>query len=306
MLVVVALGGNALLRTGEALHTASSRACAQRAVAAIAEIATAHEVVITHGDGSQVGLLALQSEAVRDLRAYPLDMLGRASEGTIGYMIEQELGSNLPGRAVVSLMTRVVVDAMDPAFRTPAAPIGPVYSEDAARKLATTRGWWVAPTETGWRRVVASPTPRSIVELPAIRILLDANAVVVCASGGGVPVIVDSNGAHHGVEAVIDKDRSSALLARSLGADALLLLTDVPAVEAGWGTPDAHPISSATVDELRSLELEPGSMGPKVAAACWFATTTGGISGVGSLDDAAAILGRRAGTTITAPEHAYA
>ena len=306
MLVVIALGGNALLGRGELPGVEVQEAVARRAAAAIAEIAADHRVVVTHGNGPQIGLLALQSEAVRDLRTYPLDVLGAESEGMLGYMIERELGNALPGRSVVSLMTQVVVDVMDPAFRAPTEPVGPAYSEDAARKLAATRGWWVGADGTGWRRVVASPTPRSIVELPAIKILLDANAVVVCMGGGGIPVVVDTHGSRHGVEAVVDKDRSSALLARSLGADALLLLTDVPAVDAGWGTPDARPISCATTEELRSLKLEAGSMGPKVSAACWFATTTGGVSGVGSLEDAPAILGRRAGTIITAPEHAYA
>ena len=306
MLVVVALGGNALLRRGEPPDADVQRANVHRAVAAVADVAADHKVVVTHGNGPQIGLLALQSEAMRDLRAYPLDVLGAESEGMIGYMIEQALGNALPSRSVASLLTQVVVDVMDPAFRAPTKPIGPVYREDEARKLATDRGWCVAPDGSGWRRVVASPTPRAIVELPIVRILLDANVVVVCTGGGGIPVIVDSHGARHGVEAVVDKDRSSALLARSLGADALLLLTDVPAVEEGWGTPDARTISTATADVLRSMHFEPGSMGPKVSAACWFATTTGGIAGIGALEDATAILQRRAGTIVTAPAREHA
>ncbi|MCZ7536840.1 MAG: carbamate kinase [Acidimicrobiia bacterium] len=305
MLVVVALGGNALPRRGEAPEAGTPLTNVRHAVAAIAEVASGHRVVVTHGNGPQIGLLALQSEANRDLRAYPLDILGAETEGMIGYMIEQELGNTVPGRRVASILTQVVVDVMDPAFRAPTKPIGPVYREAEARRLAAERGWHVAAAGDGWRRVVASPTPRAIVELAAIRILLDAGALVVCAGGGGIPVVVDSHGARHGVEAVIDKDRSSALLARGLGADALLLLTDVPAVMRHWGTPDAHPIPSATADDLRSLQLDPGSMGPKASAAAWFAATTGGFAGIGAIDDASEIIHGRAGTVVEAvvPEH---
>jgi len=305
MLVVISLGDNALLRRRESPEAETPRATARRAAATLAEIAAEHRVVIMHGSSPSTALLALQSEAVRDVRTYPLDVLGTESEGMIGYMIEQELRNALPGRSVVSLVAEVAVDVMDPAFRTPTEPVGPVYCEDEARSLAATRGWQIAPAGTGWRRVVASPTPRSLPDLPAMQILLEADAVVVC-TGGGIPVVIDSRGAHHSVEAVVDKDRASALLGRGLRADALLLLTDVPAVEAGWGTPDAHPVSSADVDDLRALELEPGSMGSKVAAACWFAATTGGASGVGLLEDAPEILAGKAGTTITASHHAYA
>ena len=256
---------------------------------------------MTHGNGPQIGLLALQSEAVRDLRAYPLDILGAESEGMIGYLIDQELGNVLPDQQVASIVTQVVVDVMDPAFRSPTKPIGPVYTEQEARRLTSERGWYIAADGGSWRRVVASPVPRSIVELPVIRLLLDAGVIVVCAGGGGIPVVVDSDGSRHGVEAVVDKDRSSALLARRLDADALLLLTDVPAVEEGWGTPQAHAIERARADELRSMRFAPGSMGPKVSAACWFATTTGKFAGIGALGDAAAILRHEAGTIVTAP-----
>ena len=299
MLVVIALGGNALLRRGDSPEADLQRANVRHAAASIAEVASEHQVVVTHGNGPQIGLLALQSEAMRDLRAYPLDVLGAESEGMIGYLVEQELGNALTDRAVISLITQVVIDAMDPAFRAPTKPIGPVYTEDQARKLAAERGWSVAADGPGWRRVVASPTPRAIVALPVLRLLLDAGVVVVCTGGGGIPVVVDSNGTRHGVEAVVDKDRSSALLARQLGADALLLLTDVPAVEQGWGTPEARPMSKVTAEELRTMQFAPGSMGPKVSAACWFAMTTGGMAGIGALEDAAAILRQEAGTIIT-------
>lgn len=301
MLVVIALGGNALLRRGESPEADLQRRNVRRAAIAIGEIASEHQVVVTHGNGPQIGLLALQSEAVRDLRAYPLDILGAESEGMIGYLIDQELGNVMPDRQVASIVTQVVVDVMDPAFRSPTKPIGPVYTEQEARRLTSERGWYIAADGGSWRRVVASPVPRSIVELPVIRLLLDAGVIVVCAGGGGIPVVVDSDGSRHGVEAVVDKDRSSALLARRLDADALLLLTDVPAVEEGWGTPQAHAIERARADELRSMRFAPGSMGPKVSAACWFATTTGKIAGIGALGDAAAILRHEAGTIVTAP-----
>jgi carbamate kinase len=245
-------------------------------------------------------LLALQSEALRDVRTYPLDVLGAESEGMIGYMIEQALGNALPDRVVVSLLTQVVVDALDPAFRKPTKPIGPVYTEAQARELAKQRGWFVAPDDStgAWRRVVASPAPRAIVELPAIETLVEHGVVVVCAGGGGIPVIVDVHGARHGVEAVVDKDLSAALLARQLGADALMLLTDVAAVELDFGTPNARPLRTVTPRELRRHRFAPGSMGPKVDAAAWFASTTGRPAFVGALADAAGVLAGRTGTRI--------
>src|SRR5689334_16798966 len=229
MLIVAALGGNALLRRNESLDAETAQRNVKIAASALADIAREHQLVVTHGNGPQIGLLALQSEAFRDVRTYPLDVLGAESEGMIGYLLERELGNVLGSVPVASLITQTVVDALDPAFRKPTKPIGPVYDEARAQALAGERGWSVALDGADWRRVVASPTPRSIVELPTIRLLLEHGVVVVCAGGGGVPVVVDSAGARHGVEAVVDKDSASALLARQLGADLLLLLTDVAA-----------------------------------------------------------------------------
>lgn len=299
MLVVVALGESALLNGGGYENAGVQRPAVRRAAGAVAEVAADRRVVVTHGSGPQTGLLSQQSQPVRDLRAYPLDVLGAGDEGMLGYLLEQELGNAVPDRQVISLLTQVVVDPMDPTFRAPTEAVGPVFTEEQARKLAAERGWQVAANGTGWRRVVASPTPRSIVERRAIETLLDSDTIVVCAGGGGIPVVVDSNGARRGVEAVVDHDRAAALLARELNADALLMLTDVPAVEADWGTPNARPIRRATTGELRALSLDPATMGRKVAAACWFVATTGGSAGIGCVAEAPAILRQEAGTIIS-------
>lgn len=300
MLVVTALGGNALLRRGEQADVGIQRAHAATAVTAIAAVATEHDVVVTHGNGPQVGLLALQGEAYADAAPYPLDVLGAETEGMIGYLLDQELVNELGGARVATLLTQVVVDADDPAFERPTKPIGPPYDSDGAERLAAERGWALAPDGRGRRRVVASPEPRSIVELPTIRLLVEAGVVVVCVGGGGIPVVLDEHGRMKGVEAVIDKDLAAALLACELGADALLLLTDVSAVAADWGTPDERALGEVSSAELRALDLEPGSMGPKVEAACRFAEATGGIAGIGALADATAILRGERGTRVRA------
>jgi carbamate kinase len=298
MLIVAALGGNALLRRNESLDAETAQRNVKVAVSALADVAREHQLVVTHGNGPQIGLLALQSEAFRDVRTYPLDVLGAESEGMIGYLLERELGNVFGDRPVASLITQTVVDALDPAFQHPTKPIGPVYDADRAQALARERGWTVAPEGKFWRRVVASPTPRSIVELSTIQLLLGHGVVVVCAGGGGVPVVVDSGGARHGVEAVVDKDRTSALLARHLGADLLVLLTDVPAVEVDWGTPDARPLGTVTPTELADHHFAAGSMGPKVEAALSFVRSTRRPACIGALADAGAIVEGTAGTRI--------
>jgi carbamate kinase len=296
--VVVALGGNALLRRGERAEAATQRANTVRAVRAVAAVAEHHEVVVTHGNGPQVGLLALQAEAYPDVTPYPLDVLGAESEGMIGYLLDQELTNALPDRAVATLLTQVSVDATDPAFAAPSKPIGPVYDEATGERLAAERGWVVGPDGDGVRRVVASPQPQAILELATIRLLMEAGVLVVCAGGGGIPVTVTEEGATRGVEAVVDKDRAAALLAEQLDADTLLLLTDVPRVVADWGTADAAELDHVSPAELRELTFAAGSMGPKVEAACRFAERTGGLAAIGALDDAEAILAGRAGTHI--------
>ena len=300
MRIVLALGGNALLRRGEPLDAATQRANVAAAAKAIAAIGGSHELVITHGNGPQVGLLALQAAAYAEFDPYPLDVLGAESEGMIGYLLEQALEGALPGRSVATLLTQTVVSADDPAFAAPKKPIGPVYDEPTARHLAAERGWTVDADGEGFRRVVASPQPRRIVELAAIRLLVEAGVLVVCSGGGGVPVIVGPDGAARGVEAVVDKDLAASLLATELGADLLLIATDVDGVFADWGAPGERLIAAATPAELRGLELSPGSMGPKARACAAFVEATRRRAAICRWDALAAAVAGRAGTQVTA------
>lgn len=299
MRLVVALGGNALLHRGEPAEAATQRAHVFEAASALAALAADNELVVTHGNGPQVGLLALEADAYKAVAPYPLDVLGAESQGMIGYLLVQALGGKLPEREVVALLTQVVVDRDDPAFARPTKPIGPVYDEAKARRLAAGHGWSVARDGRHFRRVVPSPEPRRIVELASVTRLLDSGAVVVCAGGGGVPV-VRIGSCLKGVEAVIDKDLTAALLAEGLGADRLLMLTDVPYVERDWGLASATPIKVATPDELRRLSFATGSMGPKVEAACRFVERAGGEAVIGSLAELGAVARGEAGTRIAA------
>ncbi len=294
--VVVALGGNALLRRGEAAEAETQRRNVLEAASALAALASHHELVITHGNGPQVGLLALETDAYKAVSPYPLDLLGAESQGMIGYLVVQALRNELPDREVVALLTQVVVDAEDPAFGAPTKPIGPVYSEREARSLAGERGWTVARDGGYFRRVVSSPDPMAIVELESIERLVAAGAVVVCAGGGGIPV--SRNGRLRGVEAVIDKDRTAALLAEELDAERLVLATDVRFVEHDWGTASATPIEAATPDVLRRFDFAAGSMGPKIEAACRFVERTGGEAAIGALGDLRALVRGTTGTQI--------
>lgn len=304
MRIVIALGGNALLRRGEPLDAGVQLGNVRRAARALAPIVRDHQVIVTHGNGPQVGFLALQSEAGPERRPLPLDVLGAETQGMIGYMIEDELRDALGGaRELAALLTQVVVDEHDPAFAVPTKPVGPVYEEREARELARTRGWVVGPDGTHWRRLVPSPEPRRIVEINAIRLLVGAGVVVICAGGGGVPVVREASGGLRGAEAVIDKDLCAALLASQLECSALLMLTDADAVYEGWGGPGATPLRRATPAMLRRMAFPPGSMAPKVEAACRF--VEGGPAGarlaaIGALDDAAAILRGEKGTRIEA------
>jgi carbamate kinase len=298
MRIVIALGGNALLRRGQPLDATVQRANVKVAAEAVAAVARHHEVILTHGNGPQVGLLALQNEAYTTTRAYPLDVLGAETEGMVGYLLQQELGRHLPRERILTVLTQVIVDADDPAFEHPTKFVGPMYEEGEADRLAAERGWSVARDGTGWRRVVPSPEPRSIVELEVIRLLVDRGVTVICAGGGGIPVVEDGAGGLAGVEAVIDKDLSAALLAAGAGADALVLLTDVPAVVAGWGTPEARPLGASTVAELRAMTFAAGSMGPKVEAVCRFVEGGGRLGAIGALADVEEILAGRAGTRV--------
>ena len=300
MRVVIALGGNALLHRGEPMTAANQRRNVQVAAAALVPIASAHELVISHGNGPQVGLLALQGAACQADAAYPLDILDAETEGMIGYLIEQELANRLPAeRRYATLLTQIEVDPRDPAFNNPTKPIGPVYGETEARRLAAERGWRIARDGAHFRRVVPSPRPQRILELDVIEMLVSQGVIVICAGGGGIPVICRADGSLAGVEAVIDKDLASCLLARELSADALLMLTDVDAVYVHWGGPQARRMRRISPQALREFSFAPGSMGPKVAAACEFVEQTGGSAGIGRLRDVQAILAGEAGTLVT-------
>jgi carbamate kinase len=303
MRVVVALGGNALLRRGEPMSAERQRANIGIAAEALAAIATRHELVVSHGNGPQVGLLALQSAAYPDVEPYPLDILGAETEGMIGYLLEQELGNRLPFEVpFATILTMVEVDPADPAFEDPTKFVGPVYERSAADRLAADRGWVFKRDGDRWRRVVASPLPVRIFEIRPIRWLLEHGTVVICAGGGGVPTMYAPGADRRlvGVEAVIDKDLASALLARDLAADLLVMATDVDGVYRGWGTPDQLRIGRTTPAELGGLEFPPGSMGPKVAAAVEFVGRTGRRAVIGALDEIEGLVAGTAGTNVVA------
>ena len=299
MRLVVALGGNALLKRGEKLSADNQRKNVKTAAEALAPLAREHQLVITHGNGPQVGLLALQDAAYQDGH-YPLDVLGAETEGMIGYLVEQEMGNLLPDtQRFATLLTQIEVDPRDRAFKNPSKPIGPLYDQAEAERNASKRGWHIAPDGDAFRRVVPSPRPRRILELGVIELLIENGVIVICAGGGGIPVVCRDDGQLFGVEAVIDKDAASALLARELGAQALLMLTDVDAVYRDWGEPEAEAIRRIAPGKIRGYAFAAGSMAPKVDAACEFAEKTGGIAGIGRLQDAEAILAGEAGTLIT-------
>lgn len=298
MRIVVALGGNALLKRGEPMTPENQRANVRRAAVELAELVKAgHSLVITHGNGPQVGLLALQAAATPGT-PFPLDVLDAETAGMIGYVIQQELGNVVKDRPVATLLTQVRVDPHDPAFDRPTKPIGPVYNEATARRLAVERGWTVAPDNDKWRRVVPSPKPLEILEAEVLDFLVARGVIVICAGGGGIPVVKLDSGGVIGVEAVIDKDLASSLLARQLASDMLVMLTDVDAVYLDWGTPKARPLGRVQANELSVAAFAVGSMGPKVEAAIAFAMQTGKPAAIGRLEDAVEIVAGRRGTRI--------
>lgn len=296
MRLVVALGGNALLRRGEPAEAETQRTRVREVAVALAALAAEHELVLTHGNGPQVGLLALEAAAYPDVAPYPLDLLGAESQGMIGYLLVQALGCELSDREVIALLTQVRVDPEDAAFAHPTKPIGPVYAEEEGHRLAAARGWRIVPDGKLFRRVVPSPEPREIVELETIRRLVEAGVVVVCAGGGGIPVVRERG--VRGIEAVIDKDLTAALLAASLDADRLVLVTDVPYVMRDWNLSTATAIRHATPAELRALRFPAGSMGPKVDAACRFAAQPGKSAAIGSLDELTKLVDGSTGTQV--------
>ncbi|MEU1385548.1 MULTISPECIES: carbamate kinase [unclassified Nonomuraea] len=300
MRVIVALGGNAVLKRGQKPDADVQRDNIATAVRTLAQLAGEHELVITHGNGPQVGMLALESAADPNLsRPYPFDTLGAQTQGMLGYWMQQALQNALPGRQVLAMVTQTLVSAVDPAFDDPTKFVGQIYEEDEARKLAAEYGWTVKPDGDHWRRVVPSPTPQRIVETRLIRKMVREGVVVVCAGGGGIPVVRDARGRLAGVEAVIDKDLTASMLAEALECDAFLILTDVPRVYRDFGAPGQSEIACTTPHELRGLRFPAGSMGPKVEAVCRFVETTGDMAAIGRLDEAQDILAGSAGTIVT-------
>lgn len=296
MRIVVALGGNALSERGETLTAKNQRASIRVAATALAALLEAgHEVVITHGNGPQVGYLAMQGSG------FPLDVLGAETDGMIGYVLQQELDNEYePEARYATLLTQIEVDPKDPAFQTPTKFIGPIYSRDEAERLARENDWTIGQDGAHFRRTVPSPRPIRILEIDVINLLLDQGVVVICAGGGGIPVVQKDDGTMIGVEAVIDKDHSSGLLARDIKADAFLMLTDVEGVFADFGTPDQRLIDTSTPAALRRMDFPAGSMGPKIDAACEFAEATGGFAAIGRLADASGLVAGTKGTRIAA------
>ncbi len=308
----MALGGNALARRGEPMTVANQRANVRLACRALAPVAMEHQLVVSHGNGPQVGLLALQASSYDDDSTYPFDVLGAQTEGMIGYFIEQELGNLLPFETpIATILTMIEVDPDDPAMKNPTKFVGPVYSEAEAHRIASERGWTVRPDGDHWRRVVPSPVPRRIFEIRPIKQLLDAGTVVICTGGGGIPTMylpeerLEYDDDHNprtlvGVEAVIDKDRSSAVLAQDLEADVLVIATDAPAVFLDYGTPEQRAVAAASPDAISAYRFPEGSMGPKVEAACAFARSAPGrVAAIGALADIRGILAGTHGTRIT-------
>lgn len=297
MRVVIALGGNALLKRGEPMTADRQRDNVRIAVRALAPLAEEHELVITHGNGPQVGLLALQGNAYKPEEAYPLDVLGAETEGMIGYMIEQELGNLLPAeQPFATILTMIEVDPKDKAFGDPSKFIGAIYDQAEAERLTASKGWIMKPDGENWRRVVASPEPQRIFEIRPIKWLLEKGTIVICAGGGGIPTAYDDENKLHGVEAVIDKDLASEMLARELGADLFIMATDVDAVYANWATPDARAIKRTSPQAIGAYCFPAGSMRPKVDAACRFTECTGNAAAIGAVTDLRAIIDGRAGT----------
>jgi carbamate kinase len=304
MRIVIALGGNALLRRGDPMTIEVQRRNVKIAAEAIAPLAAGHSIVVVHGNGPQVGLLSLQAESYAGAEPYPLDVLDAGTQGMIGYLIQQELRSLLPPeQQVATLLTMIVVDPGDPAFASPAKFVGPVYPKEAADKVAAEKGWTFREDGTAWRRVVPSPQPRRILEIQPIRWLLDRGAVVICAGGGGIPTMFPSSGTGDllGVEAVIDKDFASELLAEDVDADLFVMATDVDGVYLDWGGPEQRRLGQVTPQELADHQFAAGSMGPKVGAAARFTAKTGNRAAIGSLADIAQIVAGKAGTNLIAP-----
>jgi carbamate kinase len=303
MRIVIALGGNALLKRGQAMSQENQQANVETAARAIAPLVAEHEVVITHGNGPQVGLLSLQSHAYERVDPYSLDVLGAETEGMIGYMLERELGNLLPAaKPLATILTMIEVDPNDPAFRDPTKFVGPIYEKAQANQIAAEKGWVMKPDGDHWRRVVPSPAPRRVFEIRPIRWLLEKGVLVICAGGGGIPTAYTPGRARdlEGIEAVIDKDFASELLARDLDADLFIMATDVDGVYRDWGTPAQVRIDEIRISGLETSAFPAGSMGPKVEAAAQFVRRAGKVAAIGSLDDIQGIVIGTKGTRFVA------
>ncbi len=300
MRILVALGGNALLRRGEQMTAENQRRNVRVAVEALAPLCREHQIVISHGNGPQVGLLALQGAAYSEVGAYPLDVLGAQTEGMIGYMIEQELGNILPfEQPFATILSMVEVDPHDPAFEHPSKPIGPVYTREESERLAAEKGWTMAPDGDKFRRVVPSPRPQRIFQIRPVKWLLEKGCIVICAGGGGIPTMYRPGRKLQGAEAVVDKDLAGSLLARELEVDQFIMATDADAVYLDWGTPAQRAIRRASPAALRECRFPPGSMGPKIQAAIEFTEATGKTAAIGALHDLVALSEGKAGTIVT-------
>ena len=300
MKIVIALGGNALLKRGEPMTAENQRENVKTACAQIARVYDGNQLIITHGNGPQVGLLALQNNAYKEVPMYPLDVLGAETAGMIGYMIQQELSNTVPSSAsIATVLTQIQVDPKDPAFQKPSKPVGPVYSKEEADKIAAEKGWTMAPDNDKYRRVVASPKPVNIFGLEPLKTLIDHKYIVVCGGGGGIPTWVDDKGKQHGAEAVIDKDLATALLATLIDADLFVIATDVDGAYLDWGKPEQKRIALAAPDAALAFGFASGSMGPKIEAAANFAKATGKDAVIGALADIEQIVAGKAGTRIS-------
>ncbi|MBT0717589.1 carbamate kinase [Rosenbergiella epipactidis] len=297
--LVVALGGNALLKRGQPLEADLQQKNIELAAQQLAVLSQDWRIVLVHGNGPQVGLLALQNEAYQDTKPYPLDILVAETQGMIGYLLQQALRNYLPNSSAVCVITQVLTDSNDPAYHSPNKYIGPSYRREQLSQLDPS--WQIKPDGDTFRRVVASPRPQKILETSVIGHLLEDDHLVICCGGGGVPVIEQGNQLQ-GTPAVVDKDLAAALLAEELDADALLILTDAKAVYLDWNTPQQSAISNITCQELNTITFDQGSMGPKVKACCAFVEKTQGIAAIGALDDALDILNGKQGTRIY-PSH---
>lgn len=296
-IIVVAVGGNALLQRGEIMSCENQQKSIAQTASSLAELSKDYRLVIVHGNGPQVGLLSLQNDAYKDCPPYPFDVLGAETQGMIGYLIQQGLNAAIEDRYTTTILTRIVVDKDDPAVADPSKFIGPVYNEEQAKQLAEANGWIVKPDGAHWRRVVPSPKPKEVLEIKAIKDLLEKEHLIICGGGGGAPVVED-NGAYVGFEAVIDKDMTAALIAEQIGAEHLLILTDGTHVCLNWGTPEEQKLEHVTVKQMQQYQFPAGSMGPKVDACCQFVESTGQKGHIGDLSCALEIIEGRSGTHI--------